>query len=155
MLALIIFCSFHSWCYDKKTVFIQTIKTLQNIAKCKKTATTDNISSVITIYNPSAAAAAETNSKFFEKKSLLIGAGHITIFTLSAVGFSLPTYFVRRIARQNVHLLNFGLGRMWVYLTQLSLRFFYLNVFPAMVILSNSKMKKSLWRIIKNVLDNI
>jgi hypothetical protein len=150
-MAIIICCSFQTWCYDKKSVILQAMKTLKDIAKCKKTASTNNIPSMATIYN---LPASETNSKFFEKKSLLIGAGQITLFALLTIAFLLPYYIVRRVAKQNVLLLNSGTGRIWVFLSQISLRFFYLNFFPAMVILSNSKMKRTIWRAIKNVIDN-
>ena len=147
-MAIIICCSFQTWCYDKKSVILQAMTTLKDIAKCKKTASTNNIPSIATIYNPPPA---ETNSKFFEKKSLLIGAGHMTLFALSALGFLLPANTVKRVARQNADLLNSGLGRICVFLSQLSLRLFYLNVFPAIIILSHSKMKRTLWRVFKNV----
>jgi hypothetical protein len=146
---LVIFCSFHSWCYDNKPAILRAVQALKNIANCKlETVSTNNIPSIATIYNPPPA---ETNSKFFEKKSLLIGAGHMTLFALSALGFLLPANTVKRNARQNADLLNSGLGRICVFLSQLSLRLFYLNVFPAMIILSHSKMKRTLWRHIKNV----
>ena len=63
------------------------MKALKDIVKCKKTASTNNIPSIITICDPPAS---ETNSNFFEKKSLLIGAGQITLFALLTIGFLLP-----------------------------------------------------------------
>ena len=75
------------------------MKTLKDIAKCKKTASTNNIPSIVTIYNPPAS---ETDSNFFLKKSLLISAGQTTLFALLTIGFLLPYYIVRRVAKQNV-----------------------------------------------------
>ncbi len=98
-MAIIICCSFQTWCYDKKSVILQAMTTLKDIAKCKKTASTNNIPSIATIYNLQAS---EINSNFFEKKSLLISAGQTTLFALLTIGFLLPYYIVRRVAKQNV-----------------------------------------------------
>ena len=102
------------------------------------------------IYNP-----ITTNTKIFEKKSLLIGAGHITLFALSALCFLLPAFVVKGVSKRNIQVLNTNQGRIWVYLAQISLRFFYLNVFPSIVILGNSKMKRSLLRDIKECFERL
>ena len=150
-LTIIVCCSFQTWCYSHNYNLVKSYKAIKNAVKCKKieTATLPNSNpETPTIYNPTS-----TNTKFVEKKSLLIGAGHITLFALSALCFLLPPFVVKGIAKKNIQILNTNRGRIWVYLTQISLRFFYLNVFPSIVILSNSKMKKSIFRDIKDVFD--
>jgi hypothetical protein len=60
--------------------------------------------------------------------------------------FILPAVVVKSIAREDERKLNSDVGRIWVFATHLTIPFFYLNVFPVWIILSNPKMLNSLKR---------
>ena len=63
-----------------------------------------------------------------------------------AVLFILPAVIVNSIARDDERKLNSDVGRIWVFTTHLTVPFFYLNIFPAWIILSNPRMLDSLKR---------
>ncbi len=50
------------------------------------------------------------------------------------------------MAREDESSLNSDLGRAWIFISQITMSFYYLNLFPAWIILSNPKMLKSLKR---------
>jgi hypothetical protein len=59
---------------------------------------------------------------------------------------------LKSIAIEGESQINSSYGRFWVYATQLTIPFFYQNVFPAYVILANPKMYNSLKREFKESL---
>ena len=63
-----------------------------------------------------------------------------------AILFILPAYIVKQIVKEDEQNLNSDLGRIWIFATQLTIPFFYLNIFPAWIILSNPRMFNSLKR---------
>ena len=63
-----------------------------------------------------------------------------------AILFILPAYIVKLIVKEDERNLNSDSGRIWVFATHLTIPFFYLNIFPAWIILSNPRMYASLKR---------
>jgi len=66
-----------------------------------------------------------------------------------AIIFVMPASVVKSIAIEGESQINSSYGRLWVYATQLTIPLFYQNVFPASVILANTKMLRSLKRELK------
>jgi hypothetical protein len=58
----------------------------------------------------------------------------------------LPAYVVKLIVKEDEKNLNSESGRIWVFATHLTIPFFYLNIFPAWIVLSNPRMFTSLKR---------
>jgi hypothetical protein len=50
------------------------------------------------------------------------------------------------MAREDEKNLNSDLGRVWILITQLTIPLYYLNIFPAWIILGNPRMLNSLKR---------
>jgi len=63
-----------------------------------------------------------------------------------AIIFILPVSIVKRMARDDETNLNSNLGRVWIFITQITIPFYYLNIFPAWIILGNPRMFNSLKR---------
>ena len=92
------------------------------------------------------------NNKFLEHKSLIFGAGQTLIVTGISLAFFVPIAVVRHIARNNLDSINTRNGRMWVYISKVTLPTCYQLVFPLFIILNNPKMRKSLLRDFKETL---
>jgi hypothetical protein len=65
---------------------------------------------------------------------------------LLAILFILPAYIVKHIVKEDERNLNTDVGKIWVFATHLTIPFFYLNIFPVWIILSNPRMFNSLKR---------
>ena len=83
----------------------------------------------------------QEQSKLFD-----LNAGQIIRIIVVALFCSFPAIVMRVFAHRSENNVNSGLGRVWVYINQISFAFLFINVFPAQIILSNSKMLKSLRR---------
>ena len=79
----------------------------------------------------------------------LTGGNIISIICIALV-CSLPHLFARAFAHANENNVNSGPGRVSVYVSQISLVFFFFNFFPAVIIVSNPKMMTSLTRYFKD-----
>ena len=63
-----------------------------------------------------------------------------------AIIFILPASVLKSISIEDENNINLSYGRFWQYASQLTIPFFYQNVFPAYIILGNPKMYNSLKR---------
>ena len=86
-----------------------------------------------------------SSNKFDEQAKLFdLKAGQTIRILFIALLCSFPTMIARAFAHRHENNINSGPGRVWVYVTQISIVFFFFNFFPANIILSNPKMMKSL-----------
>ena len=98
------------------------------------------------------------NVKMLESKDLIFGAGQSLIIVLISIAFFVPVAIVRRIARDDYEGVN-GVndfkginsknGKFWFYVSRVTLPTCYQFVFPLFLIANNSRMRKSLWRDLK------
>ena len=79
--------------------------------------------------------------KFFD-----LAGGKIILIVCIAWICIIPHLIARAFAHFNANNVNSGPGRVSVYVSQISLVFFFFNFFPAVIIVSNPKMMKSLTR---------
>lgn len=92
-----------------------------------------------------------TEGKFWEKKSTIVSAGQILILILMGMTFLVPMGVVRRITREHIGAINYGSGRIWVYITRIAIPMSHQLLFPLFILVSSSKMSSSLIRDIKEM----
>jgi len=85
----------------------------------------------------------------YEAENFSFEAGQTFGILLLGILFITPAALVKKIASTDDNSLNYGYGRICVYATHISIFFFYLNVFPLWIILTNPKMFQSLKREIR------
>jgi hypothetical protein len=85
------------------------------------------------------------SEKFTEKKSMIFGAGQMVLVIFLGMLFVFPITFARASARNSYEEINRS-GRVWIYLSKVSMPSFYYLVFPCFIILSNNQLRESLLR---------
>ncbi len=97
----------------------------------------------------------------FEAESFSFEAGQTIGILLLGFLFITPAAIVKKIARIDDKSLNYGYARTWDYATHITVFFFYLDVFPLWIILTNPKMFQSLkrelkeFRFVKKILPDV
>ena len=134
LLALLVVVSIFTWInkHSKKLEYI-----FKNIYPKKKSTQTGNVGDIALVTQTST----QGQSKLFD-----LEAGQIIASIIIGTICIYPSVMVKRIVNENENNLNSGAGRVWVYISQICLVFFFFNVFPAQIILSNPRMMKSILR---------
>ena len=89
--------------------------------------------------------------KFWEKKSTIVSAGPILILICMGFAFLVPMGIVRRITRDDINAINTWTGRVWIYISRVAVPMSHQFMFPLFILVSNSKMRSSLMRDIKEL----
>jgi hypothetical protein len=129
-LFVLIFITLQTWCYNQKANFISIWTFTFLKLRIKEKSVTRKPQS-------------------FEAESFNLEAGQTFGIILLGILFITPAAVVKSIARVDDNSLNYGYGRIGVYVTHLTVFSFYLNVFPLWIIMTNTKMLISLKRELK------
>ncbi len=89
------------------------------------------------------------NDPIFESKNLIFGTGQTLVIILISIAFFVPIAIVRRIAREDLKEINTKNGKLWIYIGRVTVPTCYQLVFPLFLMINNSKMRRSLWRDLK------
>jgi hypothetical protein len=87
-----------------------------------------------------------TNTIFEESKNLIIGAGGNLILILLAIVLIYPSHKSKMIASNNMEAINFGDGRLWIYISRISVPLLAYCLLPMVVITNNAQMRATLKR---------
>jgi hypothetical protein len=86
------------------------------------------------------------NSRFEETKNVIIGAGGTLVGVFVAIVLIFPTLKSKSIANKNMEDINFGYGRLWIYISRISIPIVAYCLFPTVIIANNAKMRATLKR---------
>jgi hypothetical protein len=134
MLALI---GTNTWVYGKK-IYLTTI---WNRIKQTRKSTNQNVNN--------------EEYKSEDTKNVILGASGTLAIIVLIILLSTPAIKVRNIAKIDPASLNYGSGRLWNYISRFSLPFLNYCLLPIIIIGSNSKMRKTLKREIKDSVDKL
>ena len=134
LLALLVLVSILTW-INKHAKKLKNI--YRNVCQSKQSNQTGNVGDITLGTQTSG----QGQSKLFD-----LEAGQIIASIVIGTICLYPSVMVKRIVNENENNLNSGAGRVWVYISQICLVFFFFNVFPAQIILSNPRMMKSILR---------
>ena len=134
LLVLLVFVSILTWInkHSEKLKYIY-----RNVCQSKQSNQAGNVGDIALGTQTST----QGQSKLFD-----LEAGQILASIIIGTICLYPSVMVKRIVNENENNLNSGAGRVWVYISQICLVFFFFNVFPAQIILSNPRMMKSILR---------
>ena len=91
-----------------------------------------------------------TNNNFTETRSTIIGNGAQLKMIIISIVLMFPHIYMRQLVSKNAQDLNHGLGRSLFYIVRMTTPFIaYFNI-PIIIILSNKKMRRTLFRELKN-----
>jgi hypothetical protein len=128
-----------TWVYSKKDSFITCWKTI--------TRTGQNPSlGLIFTGKPEI-----KNNKFEETKNLIIGSSGTLTSIASIILLLIPAAISKSVAKDDPILINTGSGRLWSYASRISIPILGYCVMPIIIIVYNSKMRKTLRREIQGL----
>jgi len=88
-------------------------------------------------------------------KNVILGASGTLAIIAVIILLNAPATKVRSIAKIDPGMMNHGSGRLWNYASRFSLPILNYFLLPIIIIGSNSKMRKTLKREIKDFIDNL
>ena len=89
------------------------------------------------------------NEKFEETKSNILGTSQTVLMLALAVVAVAPISIGKTLIKKNIEEINFGKGRTLMYLGKISMPTFTFLLFPLLMLAFNRKVRKSLWRELK------
>jgi hypothetical protein len=101
------------------------------------------------IYNKSADIESNKFDGFLKTKNALIGASGSFAAILLILILLVPSHISKSFAKNNADDINYGQGRVWTYVSRITLPILSYCVLPFVVITVNRKMRKTLVREIK------
>ena len=90
--------------------------------------------------------AASLHHKFNETKNFIMGPGPSTLLSILYIFCIAPIVVSRIMANNNIDDINYGIGRIMVYLGRILPQLHLYFCLPIVTIMSNAKMKKTLLR---------
>ena len=96
-----------------------------------------------------------TNSRFEESRNFIVGAGGNLILIVLAIVLLFPSHKSKMIASYSMEAINFGNGRLWIYISRISVPLLAYCLFPMIIIANNSKMRASLKREVMEILQQL
>jgi hypothetical protein len=127
------------WFYSKKITFQNILSKIRNINQTAQEmeAPGENI----------AGTAPEDKYNFLQKtKTNIIGVRGSLFLVLLTLLLLLPSFVSKSMGRNNIESTNYGAGRLWMYLSRVSLPLWFYCVLPFVVISGSSKMRESVRR---------
>jgi hypothetical protein len=95
------------------------------------------------------------NNKPEDTKNVILGVSGALILVLLVILIYIPASVSRYIAHIDPDSINYGSGRLWNYASRFSIPILHYCIFPIIILGTNSKMRKTLKREIKDFLDDL
>lgn len=89
------------------------------------------------------------NEKFEETKSNILGTSQTVLMLVLAIVAVAPISIGKALIKKNINDINSGKGRALMYLGKISMPTFTFLLFPLLMLAFNHKVRKSLWRELK------
>jgi hypothetical protein len=107
------------------------------------------------INGPASHAPLTTNSRFEESRNYIVGAGGNLILIVLATVLIFPSHKSKLIASNNMEAINFGNGRLWIYISRISVPLLAYCLLPMVVITNNAQMRATLKRELMELLKKL
>ena len=133
---MLFFLGAQIWFYSKKELFIRIWKWVKRIGQ-----------------NPLPNLVTE-NTKFEEEKCAIIGTGGTLTLSFVIILVYIPAFITRTLLKKDQNSPNTETGRLWIYGSKILLAIMNNVILPIVIILSNSKMRKTLNREIQYYICN-
>jgi hypothetical protein len=132
---MLVLIAIHTWANNKKDLLINKWKNIRCIGN---NTIQDNI--------------IETKTK--DAENALLGVGGALILIVLIVLVYIPTSICRYIVGIDPDSINYGTGRFWNYISRFSIPIIHYCIFPMIILGTNSKMRKTLKREIKDFMSD-
>jgi len=101
---------------------------------------------IINIPGPATQVPMTTHSRFEESKNFIVGAGGTLVVIALGIVLIFPSHKSKSIASDNMDAINFGEGRLWIYISRISVSLLCYCLLPMVIIANNAKMRATLKR---------
>ena len=133
---MLVVIAINTWAYNKKDFLINIWKKIRAIGN-------NTVQDINTTNIPE------------DTKNVILGVGGALILIVLIILIYIPASISRYIAHIDPDRINYGTGRLWKYASRFSIPILHYCIFPIIILSTNSKMRKTLKREMKDFIDDL
>jgi len=146
ILLVLIFLTGRVWLFSKRDVIVEFYNKLT-----RRSITTTKIIILAPTENVDDGSVSDRYNFVQKTKTNIIGATGSLVTVILILLLLMPSIIAKSYARDNINSINYGPGRMWMYLSKICIPILLDAILPFVLILGSPKMRKSIWRELQTI----